>query len=113
MTTRRGAALVLALLILLVAMAGSALALHWAVMQLRLGQAWRRHLDGEVALLATLAQVHTPSPDAPRVRQWFLQDSLTLLRVGTEGWGGEVEVLRALLPDTLPRPVPRGVLRLP
>jgi len=112
----RGAALVLALVVLLAATAASAVAIQWAVLQLQLGRAWRGAVHADVASRAAAAGVVRGGAAAVR---WELTDSLVVVRIGGETAGGDLELLlqRASGSDTtglLWRLVtPGGVLPLP
>lgn len=119
MIRRRGVALVLALLVLLVATATSAVALQGALLQVRLGRAWREALHADVARQATAVLLLRAGAGGVGHSRWTLGDSLVLVRVGSDASSGSLELLLRGAPrpesDTLAwRPVtPRGLLPLP
>lgn len=119
MTRCRGVALLLALVVLLAATAGGALALQWALLQLQLGRAWRQGLDGDVARQATAALLLRAGAGGVGHTRWVLDDSLVLVRVVSDSSRGALELLLQANPppgsDTLSWRLvaPRGLLPLP
>lgn len=117
MTGRRGAALVVALLVVMIGGAVAAAALGWAMLQLQAGRGWMAAARHAGDTESTAARWRAGDTTAA-VSAWIVTDSLVLVRVSPAGvglaelicWRDTVNPAGARSPNCVPQ---RGFQRGP
>lgn len=117
MTGRRGAALVVALFVVMIAGAVAASALGWAMLQLHAGRSWQAAAQREGDTESTAARWRAGDTTA-LVSTWIVTDTLVLVQVALAGtglmelicWRDTLNPAGVLSPNCVPH---RGFLRGP